>query len=501
MKWIEPRVRDAQPVPGAKPTVLFEDADLVAVNKPTGWLTHTDGVGARPDVRSLVAPEGGVHQRLDVDTTGVLVFSRSSAGAKRLQAAFANRGAHKTYLAVVDGAPPAQRGTLRTPVAGKPAETRYTVLGQGTGWSLVQCEPRTGRTHQIRVHLAQAGCAIKGDGRFGDALDRRAYRTLLHCQRLVLPDGTRFEAPPPADFARYMGGSPAAARAELAADAHTTCYREVAGAADGWPGWTVDRYDDWLWVQHDEGAPVGPTPAGRGVYTLLGKRDRSRGGQRVPVLTAGVVAPQPLVVQEHGVRFRVELGEQLSTGVFLDQRPQRAWLAQHASGMRVLNLFAHAGAFSVAAAVAGAETVSVDLSKSWLARVGPQVLENGGDPSRHDTIYGDVFDWARRLAKRGEQFDLVICDPPSTSVGTRKKRWSAAKDYGTLVQLLSPLVAPGGRLWTATNHRGLSPARFAHLVQSGAPEGAWLERICPPAVDYPTDDATSVKTHVWRWPS
>ena len=136
----------------------------------------------------------------------------------------------------------------------------------------------------------------------------------------------------------------------------------------------------------------------------------------------------------------VRLSDQLSTGLFLDHRPQRSYLAQHASGMRILNAFAHAGGFSVAAAKAGAETVSVDLSKAWLSRIPEQLELNGLDPNRHDQIYGDVFDWFVRLRNRGEKFDLVILDPPSTSVGKKKKRWSAARHYSDLVKLAVPLL-------------------------------------------------------------
>jgi 23S rRNA (cytosine1962-C5)-methyltransferase len=201
---------------------------------------------------------------------------------------------------------------------------------------------------------------------------------------------------------------------------------------------------------------------------------------------------------EHGTRFRVQLGAHLSTGLFLDQRPQRAWLARNASGLRVLNTFAHAGAFSVAAACAGAETVSLDLSKAWLARVATQLRENGLDPAHHDTIYGDVFDWLPRLAKRGERYDLVILDPPSTSVGTRKRRWSVARDYGALAALAASMVAPGGRLWTVTNHKKTTPNHFVGLVSKTLPADFELERVCPPAVDFPCAGPAPVKTLVWR---
>lgn len=494
-----PRQLDCDPVPGAAPRVLHRDADLIAVDKPPGWLTHPDGVGARPSVVEWLDEPVGVHQRLDVDTSGVLLFSRSPAGAATLHRAFAERRAEKVYLAVVEGRPPGERGEATAPVDGRPARTGWRAMRRAGDVTLVEARPHTGRRHQIRIHLAGLGCPIRGDGRHGDPLDRRAYRALLHCAEVWI-DGRRFTADPPPDFARARGLGWAAGRAGLAVDPDTTCYRLIDGAADGHPGWTVDRYGEHLWIQQAAGAPPGPTPDARGAYVIRALKDRSRGRQPPPALAAGAPAPEWSTVFEHGTRYVVQLGGQLSTGLFLDQRPQRAWLAAHAGGMRVLNTFAHAGGFSVAAARAGAETVSVDLSKAWLERIPLQLAAAGLDPGRHDTIYGDVFDWIRRLAKRGERYDLVILDPPSTSVGTTKKRWSAARDYPELVRLALPLVAPGGRLWTATNHRKLTPARFARAVAEGHRGALELERVCPPAVDFPCAGPPPVKTLVWRRP-
>ena len=500
-------------------TVLNQNEDLLVVDKPAGWLTHPDGERARPDVVSHFGGGLGVHHRLDVDTSGVLAFSRSPAGARQLSEAFERGGVVKTYLAVVAGHLGEREGVVRGPVPeapGRDAETRWRVVGRGGAggaWTLIEAQPMTGRTHQIRAHLAKIGHPILGDLRYGDPLDGRAPRLMLHAWRLELATNAlreRFEAPPPAAFARFV--SPGAAgrtglRAELAASVHTNAYRLVHEAADACPGLRVDRYGDWLWVQRDVDADASADAVvsafeARGVYQIDGVRDRSRGQQAPPRLVRGEAAPEALDVVEAGVHYRVRLGAgDLSTGLFLDQRDRRAWLARHAGGMSVLNTFAHAGGFSVAAAVGGAaRTVSVDLDRAWLARVGPQLEINGVTPDakRHDTIYGDVFDWLKRLAKRGERFDLVIVDPPSTSVGADGKRFSAGRDYAALAALAAPLVAPGGGLWTITNHRATGPAAFAKMVAHGLGEAFELERAWPMPIDHPEDAAGTVKTLVWR---
>jgi len=374
------------------------------------------------------------------------------------------------------------------------------------------------------------GDGIRGD-RHGDPLDRRAARRLVHCGEMTVSslvdlDGEAVvaggdDAPVPDDIAGYAdrrdgaqfhGGSFLGRRGGLASNGMTDAYREVNGAADGYPGWTVDRYGRWLFVQHEEGAPRGPLPSlhdGRtaGVYYLPTKVDRSvMGSERVvPTLLEGQAAPDYIPIKENGINYRVCLGESYSTGIFLDQRPQRAWLRSVCNeDTRVLNCFAHAGAFSVAAATAGASTVSLDLERRWLDRIGPQLEDNGISDweGRHDMIYGDCFDWLARLRRRGEHYDVVILDPPSTSVGRKKRRWSVRTDTDELVSLAAPLVKDGGLLVTTTNASTLRPGRFAAMVKKGLDDAGLggrsrLERVCPMPMDFPSVGTGPVKNLVW----
>jgi 23S rRNA (cytosine1962-C5)-methyltransferase len=219
----------------------------------------------------------------------------------------------------------------------------------------------------------------------------------------------------------------------------------------------------------------------------------------------GNPAPEMIPILENGVTYLVSLDRDLSTGIFLDQRPQRAWLTRNCcADTHVLNCFAHTGAFSVAAAAAGASTVSIDLGKKWLDRLPEQLQSNGIDfDERHDCIYGDCFDWLTRLAKRGEKYDIVILDPPSSSVGGRKKkRWSVKNDMDELVALAASLVKKGGLLWTTTNSASVPPIKFARLCRKGLEaagfDSAKLERIQPMPVDFPTVGSQPVKNFVWR---
>ena len=512
---ITPKIRSVDvPRHGACPT-LYRGAGILAVSKPAGWLTHSDGEGQRPDVISSLGGDLGVHHRLDVDTSGALLMSTDPAGAARLQRAFEDRTIKKLYLAVVQGRPQPGQGEIRGAVPEAPereAVTRYRTLsvvqvGESTR-AVLEVEPVTGRTHQIRAHLARIGHPVLGDQRYGDPLCPLASRLMLHCWSMTLPGAEPIVAPPPPPFARYLGEAAEAARGEIADDPGTTAWRMIHGAADGHPGWYVDRYGDYAWIHHHEGQPKGPMPTCEGAICIEALRDRSRGAQQPPKLIAGALPPETMEIRENDVAYLVSLGEtHLSTGIFLDHRPQRDLLKRESEGCRLLNTFAHAGAFTVAAAAGGARSsLSIDLSPRWLSRQGPQIEANGVDASPHHTAKGDVFEWAQRLARRGDQFDIIILDPPSTSVGKKRKRWSAAKDYGDLVEAVIPLMAPGGALWTCTNHHKLTPAHFAKQVQralrgaGGLAADAYLERVRPPSVDFPVDDNPALKTFIWRWP-
>ncbi len=227
------------PDPGPAIRVLFVDEHLIAIDKPAGRLVIP---GRGTEERSLVDELSAVYgrlwvvHRLDRGTSGVLVFARSAAAHRALNLAFDRGEPRKRYLALVTGSPPeeqridvaiapARRGRMRPArpgdARGKPSVTVVRVVerfaprpwaGGGAGLALVEALPETGRTHQIRVHLAHAGHPLAVDPDYGDegpllAPDGRVLlaRTPLHAQRLALahPAERRtleIEAPLPDDL-------------------------------------------------------------------------------------------------------------------------------------------------------------------------------------------------------------------------------------------------------------------------------------------------------------
>ena len=209
--------------------ILYEDDDVIVVNKPSGLLAHAKGgLSDEPTVAEIIRSKTsfatdtdrpGIVHRLDRDTSGLLIIAKNPESAAHLQRQFAERIAKKTYVAITDGKPklnaakidlpigrnPSAPSTFRIDPNGKPAQTTYHVLAENNIQSLVELKPTTGRTHQLRVHLAHLNAPILGDRVYGKSSD---CRMMLHAQKLeiTLLSGERkvFEAAIPDEFKRLF---------------------------------------------------------------------------------------------------------------------------------------------------------------------------------------------------------------------------------------------------------------------------------------------------------
>ncbi|QLG11293.1 class I SAM-dependent rRNA methyltransferase [Deinococcus sp. D7000] len=200
---------------------------------------------------------------------------------------------------------------------------------------------------------------------------------------------------------------------------------------------------------------------------------------------------------ENGVPFLIRPGADLSIGLFADARPARGWVRQHAPA-RVLNAFAYTCGFGLNAALGGSATVkNVDLSRKVLAWGQENYALSGLNAPDDDFLYGDVFDWFRRLARRGDAFDLVVLDPPSFARG-KTGLWRAERDYGRLAALAAAVTAPGGGLLTLLNHAGVPAASFERMVRLGLEDAGRREHAAQrlgAGEDFP--EATHLKAVAW----
>jgi 23S rRNA (cytosine1962-C5)-methyltransferase len=192
-------------------------------------------------------------------------------------------------------------------------------------------------------------------------------------------------------------------------------------------------------------------------------------------------------VCEQGVPFEVRLSEGLRTGLFLDQRVNRARLRALAPNKRVLNLFGYTGSFSIAALVGdAAQVTTVDVSRTAIAWA-ERNAERVGRSERHRAIADDVFDVLRRSAQRGERYDIVVLDPPSYAK-TKRKRFRAISDYGELCAQALALLGEGGSLLACINHRGVSSAglrRFVHDASRASGRALVAMKDMASGLDFP----------------
>ena len=232
----------ADPLPCEMPAqdipldILYEDASIVVLNKPAGLVVHPGAGNADGTVVNAllhhcggIAVIGGVERpgivhRLDKETSGCLVAAKTDAAHHSLSEQFAGRQVEKVYLALVEGCPRMPHGTISAAISrhkihrqrmavddrGREAVTHYRVLASQEGKALVECRPKTGRTHQIRVHLKHIGHGIVGDpvyGRRGTHLRHFLHAWKLSFEHPADKSKVTFTAPIPADFPAWAAAA------------------------------------------------------------------------------------------------------------------------------------------------------------------------------------------------------------------------------------------------------------------------------------------------------
>lgn len=520
-------------VPFRAGRVIARRDGILVVDKPPGLVVHGGDERLKADLVSRLSAllradehDGylGVHSRLDVGTSGVLAFTTEREVNARVAAESEAGDNERVYVAAVSLG---QRARLRSAgklehqlqsdkrrarvvaSGGERAVCHYRVLHEQGGRALVELKPETGRMHQLRVQLADLGAPIAGDELYGGA---PAWRLLLHCrERSVL--GQHFTAAVPSELnewvTRGQSFAPLPGFAERLLDAavlrtplceHNDVFRVVNDQGDGLPGVIVDCYGAFavLSVSTPEADELAQKIAEflveqgvAGVYVKRRERRdlrRAEAPELAPALPlAGVAAEVPYVVQEQGLKVACELGDGLSTGLFIDQRDNRARIREASARKQVLNLFSYTCSFSVAAALGGASKVtSVDLSGRALERGRRNFQVNGLDLAKHEFVQSDAVRFVRGAVKHGRRFDVIVLDPPSfATVGKATFRFE--RDIAALMADCLRLLAPGGKLLCVTNHKKTSAQQFRRfLAQAGEQARRELKlRDMPSGLDCP----------------
>ena len=267
-------------------------------------------------------------------------------------------------------------------------------------------------------------------------------------------------------------------RQDLAGRPGLNSYRLVYSEADSLPGLVVDRFADFLVLQartpginrlkKDLAALLMEITGARGVFERSDHESgRLEGLEARTGPLAGDVLPSPLEIREGGLRFQVDPARGQKTGFFLDQRDNRAAMAEHAAGRRVLDCFSYTGAFAVYAAAAGAASVTRIESSAEAAVQGGANLALNSPGVPDEPLVADVFKTLRAFRDQGRRFDLIILDPPRLAP-TRSHADKASRAYKDANLLALKLLEPGGILATFSCSQGVDEMLFQKIVFGAA---------------------------------
>jgi 23S rRNA (cytosine1962-C5)-methyltransferase len=273
----------------------------------------------------------------------------------------------------------------------------------------------------------------------------------------------------------------------------TDAFRLLFGEGDGLPGIVVDVYAGFAvivsysaalaqvvsWVV----AALAARPELKGVCERTTRRkDRSSELKHLH----GQKPPPRLMVEEHGLRYEVDLEAGQKTGLFLDHRDNRRYLRELAAGASVLNLFAYTGAFSVSCAAGGAARVtSVDIAGPAIEAAGRN-FEHNALSTPHEGVSSDVFEFLEGAKRAGKRWDIVIADPPSFA-SSRAELFGALRAYKKLHAAALSVLAPGGLYAAASCTSQVSPDAFRQTIAEAAGRAHRLTVVheAAHAVDHP----------------
>lgn len=512
-------------------SLSFEQRNLISVDPVDSFLGHL----AYRSGRELFP----VH-RLDMGTTGILLATDTSDEAAELAKIFESREVEKTYLFVTDGKIEQDETRVESFIerhatssaAGRRsnfysipatsdqpsnAVTDFKILKSDGGYSLWQAKPLTGRPHQIRLHAEQLGIPILGDGEHGGgtfpALCLHASSVRFSFRNELI----EAESPRPRWFdhlaklddrsgltiVNWLASIERRERlARSLAVVGITESETVRLIHSEGQDLRCDRLGSivqlhWYGAEFDQIDREAVTELAR----IMGWNDwyvqtRPNRG-KTPAEAENIPSRPDLALrwqaQEESLTFTFRRDTSMSSGLFLDQRANRRWVAANSKDLRVLNLFSYTGGFSVAAAKAGAaKVVSVDLSKNFLNWSRENFEANGIslEASPHEFRAMEARDFLKWAKKKELQFDLVICDPPSFA-RTASGVFQIEKEFEMLLQMCVDVTAPRGRVLFALNYELLAEAdiysraeEFVRLLARRSPRNVTVTRTPSPDFDF-----------------
>ncbi|OKL35681.1 class I SAM-dependent rRNA methyltransferase [Domibacillus mangrovi] len=269
-------------------------------------------------------------------------------------------------------------------------------------------------------------------------------------------------------------------RQHLFNDPGTTAFRVFNGEGDGVGGLIIDYYAGF-YVIHWYSLGIYSfrediLAAMKEKVDYIGIYEKKRFDQKGKYIedddfVAGERGEFPIIVKENGVNFAVDLNDGAMTGIFLDQRDVRKAIRErYSKDAEMLNMFSYTGAFSVCSALGGAKkTTSVDVANRSRAKTIEQFEVNDLRAGEHEIVVDDVFQYFKYAARKKRTFDLVVVDPPSFAK-TKKRTFSAAKDYIKLLKETIDLTKNNGVIVASTNSSAVDLKRFKGFIKDACKE-------------------------------
>ncbi len=486
-------------------------ADLQFAVKPSGVSTHRPSPSHLGFVEWLQENQQSdlkVCHRLDKETSGVMVFAKTTEAAQQLTQLFTDRQVEKEYylvsphkskweqwVVVEDKA----KGTLvkECPWPNEEGDhilslTKFQrISGEGSLF-LYKAWPHTGKTHQIRKHATHCKIPLLGDVQYGGA---PFPRLMLHCHRL------KFQWP----------GQTMESRAEL-----PYLFENLGACQDlQMARWitSLDRRrvlypeafhsDQSLRILHTETGDLRGDQVGEKVILgwwkseppsaqeekkiaelmkIFGYQDwvfQWRPGAQSEKSTALLLKSSQRVLadwtfKENAATYQASLDRGQNFGLFLDQRERRQWLRDNSANLSVLNLFAFTGGFSLNAALGGARlVVTVDLFGKYLEWGKENFVLNSLNPEDEKFHWRrmDALDYLRFASKKNLQFDRIVCDPPSFSRSKKSKKvFRVERDYPEFLKLCLDCLGPKGVLLFSTNYEKWNLGQWQKKLEKTAEE-------------------------------
>ena len=460
-------------------SVLFEDEDILAIDKPYGFNSHTnDSKIEHSDfiqdglIEMLEKQRGKklhIIHRLDQTTTGVIIFGKSVESAKKYAEYFFDRKVKKTYWFITASQSAKPDFMIDLSIIHKAkeleAKTQLKLLKKSAGLELWQANPFTGRNHQIRIHASAAQIPILGDTTYGG---QKFPFICLHNHRIEFPNDIVIESKPPVYFndlklledqviAKALFESDR--RYRLFSEKSDQCYRLVhSKSSQEEPGYSLDHFGTQLvlnwykesWGKEDEKRFLK-------ISSQLEKPIVVRLAKSQVMLSAEKTKKPATVWQasEKTLHYELKSESAHSVGLFLNQRLQRNWVKNHSKNRLVLNLFAQNCTFSVAAALGKADqVVSVDSSKSQLAWGKRNFEINGLESENFKYLLRDSLPFLKQCFVKGIKYDLIICDAPSFVRG-EKGVFKIETDLDVLLKSCLQCLNENGELLFSTAADGI----------------------------------------------